>query len=431
MSEGRFELVTTPDYEDFNLELLTDYWEFSDFNRRDYTYSISKLWEKYNLKSTAKFERIIKNSGYLKYTQLKECNKCYFDLKIFNRKELKRFKNLNLYREGQLCHKCRGIYIQENMNKNLNEFKLSIPTEINSPHNPEMQKLTYLEKIFIYTLISKVKIKSDNILPEHEWHSFIELEANGGNILVKKLFDKGYLIKTNKFDDFLKKQNDLKELYYKSAQYLSQEMRCEIESYLSINFKVNVKIVIPFIYNSIEEWRMVLYQEIIESKVYVKDFQEIEKFIINKRLNEVYALVSFVCDYRKVPFEKDNALEFELMRMVKRFNLRYIFSIVAYQAKEASAELYRIEHGGDISFRFKKNHIFRYKLCNYLTYLLQKKQNPKFDRDLPNEWTYSELEVFIAAQVVRNYEHWEFYTPDQILAIWAESVGIQPENDCI
>ena len=42
-----------------------------------------------------------------------------------------------------------------------------------------------------------------------------------------------------------------------------------------------------------------LYEEIMGSKVYIKDFKEIEKYIKNKRLNEVYALLDFVRQYKK------------------------------------------------------------------------------------------------------------------------------------
>ena len=93
--------------------------------------------------------------------------------------------------------------------------------------------------------------------------------------------------------------------------------------------------------------------------------------------------------------------------------------------------MYKIEHQGDSNYKFRKNHVFRYKLASYLTHLLQKKQNPKFDRDLPIDWTYSELENFISAQIIGNYEHWEVYTPDEILALWVESVGMQNDEENI
>jgi hypothetical protein len=54
-------------------------------------------------------------------------------------------------------------------------------------------------------MLSKIKIGTDNVLPQHEWRSFVELEANGAGDLVKRIFEKGYLFKTNEFDEFIQK----------------------------------------------------------------------------------------------------------------------------------------------------------------------------------------------------------------------------------
>ncbi len=430
MSEGQYELVMNPEYDDFNLELLKDYWESVDIEKQQFTYTAKVLWQKYDIKSTAKLERIVKHSGHLKYTGLKDCKKCYFDYEIYIRKDMD-FKRWNSYKKKLVCHECRRVSVQSYMNKYLNEFKLCIPIASDAPYNPPTQQLSYLEKIVLYTMISKIKIGSDNILPKHEWHSFIELEANGTGDLVKKIFEKGYLFKTDEFDEFIQEQANLRQLHSDYKQYFNEDMVHEIQTYLALNFRTDINLVIPECYDSLEQWTLGLFQEIVESKIYVQDIKDIEKYIKNKRLKEIYELVGFICDYRKVPYEKDSALEFELMRMLNSFNLRYIFSILAYQAKEASAELYKIEHQGDSNYKFRKNHVFRYKLASYLTHLLQKKQNPKFDRDLPIDWTYSELENFISAQIIGNYEHWEVYTPDEILALWVESVGMQNDEENI
>jgi hypothetical protein len=60
---------------------------------------------------------------------------------------------------------------------------------------------------------AKIKIGTDNVLPQHEWRSFVELEANGAGDLVKRIFEKGYLFKTNEFDEFIQKQADLRQSY--------------------------------------------------------------------------------------------------------------------------------------------------------------------------------------------------------------------------
>jgi hypothetical protein len=203
-SQGQYELVMNPEYEDFNLELLQDYWQFNEIEKHQFTYSVKKLVEKYDISSSAKLERIVKHSGHLKYTGIKNCKKCYFDYEIFIRKDIG-FKDWKNYKRELECYDCRRRSVQNYMNKYLNEFKLCIPTLSDEPIDSPKQQLSYLEKIVLYVMLSKIKIGTDNVLPQHEWRSFVELEANGAGDLVKRIFEKGYLFKTNEFDEFIQK----------------------------------------------------------------------------------------------------------------------------------------------------------------------------------------------------------------------------------
>lgn len=417
MSEGQYELVMNQEYEDFNLELLQDYWQFSDIEKHQFTYTAKELWQKYDIKSSAKLERIVKHSGHLKYTGLRNCKKCYFDFEIFLRKDLD-FKRWYSYKEKLECHECRKVYIQSYINKYLNEFKLCIPTVSDSPCVVPMQPLSYLEKIILYVMLTKIEIGKDNILPEHEWRSFIELEGNGASEFVKKIFKKGYLYKTNEFDEFIEKQNDLRRLHSEYREYLNEDMKYEIQTYLTLNFKANINLVIPEHYDSLEQWILELYQEIIESKVYLNDFKEVEKYIKNKRLNEVYALLDFVCDYKKIPIKKNNALELDLMRMLIKYDLQHIFSLFWYQSKFAGDRLRTLDLSGDENTKFMKDYVFAKKISSYLDYLDQKDEKPKYPRSLPENWMYSEIELFVSAHIIGNFERWEKFTPQEILSTW-------------
>lgn len=297
-SQGQYELVMNPEYEDFNLELLQDYWQFNEIEKHQFTYSVKKLVEKYDISSSAKLERIVKHSGHLKYTGIKNCKKYYFNYEIFIRKDIG-FKDWKNYKRELECYNCRRRSVQNYMNKYLNEFKLCIPTLSDEPIDSPKQQLSYLEEIVLYVMLSKIKIGTDNVLPQHEWRSFVELEANGAGDLVKRIFEKGYLFKTNEFDEFIQKQADLRQLHSDCRQYLNENITHEIQTYLALNFKADINLVIPECYDYLEQWTFGLYEEIMGSKVYIKDFKEIEKYIKNKRLNEVYALLDFVRQYKK------------------------------------------------------------------------------------------------------------------------------------
>ena len=163
-SQGQYELVMNPEYEDFNLELLQDYWQFNEIEKHQFTYSVKKLVEKYDISSSAKLERIVKHSGHLKYTGIKNCKKCYFDYEIFIRKDIG-FKDWKNYKRELECYDCRRRSVQNYMNKYLNEIKLCIPTLSDEPIDSPKQQLSYLEKIVLYVMLSKIKIGTDNVLP--------------------------------------------------------------------------------------------------------------------------------------------------------------------------------------------------------------------------------------------------------------------------
>ena len=81
MANKNYELVTNANYEDFNLEMLKDYWSFKDFESQKFTYSVASLLRKYDIQSSEKLERIVRNSGFLKFSELMSCKKCFKEFK--------------------------------------------------------------------------------------------------------------------------------------------------------------------------------------------------------------------------------------------------------------------------------------------------------------------------------------------------------------
>lgn len=403
--------------EEANYELLKDYWSFSDTEKRKYTYSVKDLVNKYKLKNQSDVLKIAKNSGYLEYRDTKECGKCLLISHVESRQQLSNHK-YSLDRD-KICHDCRKIEFERYIKSYLEEFKKYIPEKENlDDFLPPTDSLNYLENIFLYCLIKDDKNISDNYISINFWNDFLQLEAKNLEFILKKLFEKRYLYKTNDYSYFETKQNELREKVYKYRQYINDELLEEINNYLRLSFKLKIKIIFADHILTKDEWLEEIFNKIKNHSFSVSDAKEIEKYLEIKRLNETYELVHYTCNYRKVPYELDSALEFELIRMTKNFNLRYIYSIIAYQAKETSAELYKIENGGDSNYRFRKNHVFRHKLSSYLTYLSKRNENPKFDRDLPPDWTHPEVENFVAANIIGNYEHWEIYIPNEILRLW-------------
>ena len=92
----------------------------------------------------------------------------------------------------------------------------------------------------------------------------------------------------------------MRQLHSDCRQYLNENITHEIQTYLALNFKADINLVIPECYDYLEQWTFGLYEEIMGSKVYIKDFKEIEKYIKNvtqhrfcKRAGEVLRINIF------------------------------------------------------------------------------------------------------------------------------------------
>lgn len=425
-----YEMVTLPENEDFNLELFYDYWAFNDFEQHQFIYKLKELMIKYELKSINTVQKVAKKTGYLAFKKLLECGTCEKIFKIDQRREIDFDKNY-WFKEKLICEKCRLKAVESQIRKYIDYFQTFLPKEKNVEIIYPTQNLTYLEKIFVYCLLCKVDLNSNNTVKELDWDSFIAVESNGVEFVLQSVIKKGYILKIQANDELLEKQGELRQITWKYEQHLNKELKQEVNTYLHLKFNSEITLVLPEKYKTIDDWIESLYEEIIASKLSIKDCKDLEKFIINKRLKEVYGLLDYVSSYRKIPVKKNNALELDLIRMLKKFDLQHILSLLYYQGKMSASRLYDLEHSEDANAKFQKDYVFGNKISSYLDYLDKVNEKPKYSSSLPENWTFSEIEMFVIKHIIGNYEKWDKFTPDEILALWVESVGMQDDEENI
>lgn len=425
-----YEMIILSENEDFNLELFYDYWDFSDFKQHQFSYKLKELMIKYQLKSINAVQKVAKKTGYLAFKKILECGTCEKIFKIDQRKDIDFDKNY-WFKEKLICEECRLKAVESKIREYIKYFQTFLPKEKVVEITYPTQDLTYLEKIFVYCLLCKIDLNLDNTVKQLEWDSFKVVEANGVEFVLYAIIKKGYILKSQSNNDFLEKQSQLRQISWKYEQHFNKEFKQEINTYLRLNFNTEITLVLPEKHKTTDEWIESLYEEILTSKLSVKDCKDLEKFIINKRLKEVYGLLDYVSSYRKIPVKKNNALELDLIRMIKMFDLQHILSLLYYQGKMAASRLYDIEHSDDTNARFQKDYVFGNRISSYLDYLEKKNEKPKYSRSLPENWTFSEIEMFVIKHIIGNYEKWDKFTPDEILALWVESVGMQNDEENI
>ena len=397
-----YEMVTLPENEDFNLELFYDYWAFNDFEQHQFIYKLKELMIKYELKSINTVQKVAKKTGYLAFKKLLECGTCEKIFKIDQRREIDFDKNY-WFKEKLICEKCRLKAVESQIRKYIDYFQTFLPKEKNVEIIYPTQNLTYLEKIFVYCLLCKVDLNSNNTVKQLDWDSFKAVEANGVEFVLYAIIKKGYILKIQAIDELSKKQGELRQITWKYEQHLNKELIQEVNTYLHLKFNSEITVVLPEKYQTIEDWIESLYEEIIASKLSIKDCKDLEKFIINKRLKEVYGLLDYVSSYRKIPVKKNNALELDLIRMLKKFDLQHILSLLYYQGKMSASRLYDLEHSEDANAKFQKDYVFGNKISSYLDYLDKVNEKPKYSSSLPENWTFSEIEMFFIKHIIGNY----------------------------
>lgn len=428
MTGLNFELVENVGYREFHGELLKDYWHLNHLSRNKFAYTLNELIVKYKIQSVAKLQTIVKYSGHLKFTKMLDCGNCARDFKIYHRKDID-FHKSEWFKDQLICDRCKREKINTEVEEKITTFRESIPLIKKYKLTPPSQELNYLEKIFLYVLITKVNISEQNLIDPQQWKCFQSLEANGLEYVLKGIIEKGYIYISNIYDNVLLQQNELKTINDNLMAYLSYDNQRELKENLSLNFYNDIFVVLPDECNKKEDFILKLFNSITSYELKIEDLKEIEEFLILKRLREVYTLIDFICRARNIPLKKNNAFEIDLIRMIRKYDLQHVWSIIFYQAKQAASELYDMEFNQRSKSRFSRDYVFPYHISSYLDYLESKNQNPKYPRNLPDNWVYSEIELFVSSSIIGHYQKWDKFTPKEIQAIWFEST--KASNDDI
>lgn len=427
MEKETFKILAKNDCEELEKSILLDYWQFSDISKRKFAYTAKELLIKYDIKSNEKLNKILKKSGYLVCEKLLDCGKCYKKFTIPLRSDMdfdRWFEN----DKTLTCINCKNILIKKEIIEVLDDFdkiyREIVKVEIKEP----TQSLSYLESIFLYVLLTNGGDKYSLEITQSVWSTFKEVEANGVEYIVKGLIDKGYIYKTNECVLGIKAQSRLKTLNWSYSDLIEDTSKDKVRLYLRENFNSQILFNMPKKYKKIEDWVENLFITIQNYVLDFSDLKQLEKFVLNKRLKEVYALVGLISEKRKIPLKKNNAFEHDLVRMTKKYDLKHIYSLLLYQANMTASKLYDLSNSSEGNSNLIKENIYALKIASYLDKLEKDNEKPKYPCLLPENWTYSEVELFVSAHIIGNYEKWENFTTNEILALWSDAVEINMNN---
>lgn len=415
MENIKFEIISE---DGVTPELLLDYWKFGE--KRRFELTIKDILEKYSFKTQTILAQEVGKIGCLQVIKLKDCGTCYDKRDFYTRSDFNYF----IDRVRRFEDKCIECLNEKNFKITQEAIQYYKENYVSSkPKFAQDNELNYLEKIHLYLLIvNYLETRKKN------WSALYALTGYFCKNNVESLIKKGFIYNQEGSFNLNQKQAKLRQIYWDSQSIFNSDFREEICNFLKINFDHYSVLVTPSQYESIDDWLIGLFKEIKEHKLSLNDIKDVEKFLFNMRISEIYALAEFVCESNKIPLLKDNALEFEFMRAIDKYNLEQIYNIFNYQATYTTSTLYKISAIENKSLTFNKDKLFTKNISYFITRMNQKSSDQHYSKPLPLSWEYSEFEQFISAHVIGSAEKWDKVTPKQILSSWLNAVEYDVEE---
>lgn len=354
--------------------------------------------------------------GFLQVSRLKDCGKCY-DIRNFHVRTDFNYYIDRISSFDKICTECANKkyikYALDTLEYYKNNFSLS------EPNLTQKKELNYLEKIHLYLLIEN-NIKY--FRPGGRWYFSNVLSGYSCHASLEALIEKGFIFNRDSNMDFINRKNNLGTIYRSNKNIFDSSLSEEIFNFLQVNFEYHTEILIPTRFENINDWFIELFSDIQSHKLKLEDIKNIEKFLFNMRVSEIYKLAEFVCNENKIPLLKNNALEFEFLRIVDKYNLEQIYNIFNYQATYTTSTLYKISVSEHDSLKFNKNKLFTKNIGYFISRMEHKSPDQHYSKPLPLSWEQSEFEQFVSAHIIGNAEKWEKLTPKQILSSWLNAV---------
>lgn len=415
MENIKFEIISE---DGVTPELLLDYWKFGE--KRRFELTIKDILEKYSFQTQTILAQEVGKIGCLQVIKLKDCGTCYDKRDFYTRSDFNYF----IDRVRRFEDKCIECLNEKNFKITQEAIQYYKENYVSSkPKFAQDNELNYLEKIHLYLLIvNYLETRKKN------WSALYALTGYFCKNNVESLIKKGFIYNQEGSFNLNQKQAKLRQIYWDSQSIFNSDFREEICNFLKINFDHYSVLVTPSQYESIDDWLIGLFKEIKEHKLSLNDIKDVEKFLFNMRISEIYALAEFVCESNKIPLLKDNALEFEFMRAIDKYNLEQIYNIFNYQATYTTSTLYKISAIENKSLTFNKDKLFTKNISYFITRMNQKSSDQHYSKPLPLSWEYSEFEQFISAHVIGSAEKWDKVTPKQILSSWLNAVEYDVEE---
>lgn len=415
-----FEIHEYSDNKKFINGLLYDYWDFINFEEREYRYTQKHLADKYNIYYQDLISSLMLSQGHISINALMGCGRCRKNIEIQKRVQLDYLKtNRNIIGHQLFCRECFMKDTDHEIDVTIDAINniASVGRIEDKPR--ERVELSYIEKLLLLVLLSDDETNPEDI-KEHQWSNFTQVEINSSYDVLNSLIYKGYIV-AHCYDDRIRNLvRKLHSITETSRPYISPTQENRINYTISnIN---RAYIILPDEFRTFKEFANYLYNVVVNSPVSMLDVKQIDSYVNNKRLSEVKSIFKKICRDKNIHYKDDNALHMVLSCMAGKFNLQECNNIINYRSKHV---IHRI-HVAKIKGLDYFQHYFRSDLMQYLDLMDGRSDMKRYEKPLDIDWVLSQTESFVSVNIFRDNVFWSKLTTSEIIAKWVAALGVQP-----
>ncbi|MCL6694841.1 hypothetical protein [Acinetobacter baumannii] len=416
MRPESFEIKLLSNLHGEDLQIIKDYWlqTYTMAGDLKFANTAKTIAEQYRFTNAKELSDFVELHSCLELVDTNfECRKCHSRVGFKNRSMYKEF-----FKKGYLCVNCE---LKKN-NKKAKDFIDDYKNILQEKAFSEFD-FSYLEMIYIFLFLSLDTIGKERFINKKVWDSFYEEERGGANIVLQSLFDKRAIIDKHKDLNNLKEQISL--FLQENSSTLSNEQYDSLVRILQVRVQNGIYLAID---EDVSNYELKIFVGgfIDMFKLDMVDIQQIENFVKNIRLQEIYYLIPEVFSKFPVPYEKNLNLETNLIQLSEYFDLEHSYSLLFYQAKLLAGDLFIEKIKDEIDHEKHKNK-YSNKIASYIKYLVYSKKKPNYPKKLPDNWQFSQIEQFISLSFFDNQHNWAGMNTKEIISTWLSKVSIKSE----
>ena len=414
MRPESFEIKLLSNLHGEDLQIVKDYWLQTYTTTGDLKFAITAktITEQYNFTNAKELSDFVELHSCLELVDANfECRKCHSRVGFKNRSMYKEF-----FKKGYLCVNCE---LKKN-NKKAKDFIDDYKNILQEKAFSEFD-FSYLEMIYLFLFLSLDTIGEERFINKKVWDSFYEEERGGSNIVLQSLFDKRAIVDKHKDLNNLKEKISL--FLQENSSTLSNEQYDSLVRILQIRVQNGIYLAIA---EDVSNYELKIFvgSFIDMFKLDMVDIQQIENFVRNIRLREIYYLILDIYLKFPIPYEKNLNLETNLLQLSEHFDLEHSYSLLFYQAKLLAGELFGEKIKDGIDHEKHKNK-YSNKIASYIKYLVDSQKKPNYPKKLPDNWQFSRIEQFVSLSFFDNQHNWAGMSTREIVSTWLSNVSIK------